>query len=222
MKMRNFYALLLSIVLVTVLAVSCVKIPTEGHGLPNFTGTIRFINAASDVGETSVLFDGTSVGTLSVGQANSYTSVKAGTHAFYVPADPDTMVDSLVVDTDFSGTYYVVPKVNAADRRFLKHREHWSYANEVVADTMVHVSIVQLVPTDDLKIGVDAKTATIYGFKDIKPNVLLASESHSFYVISGDDTLATVTPTLAAGTSSTLLIYGTADAVKTEVFNNKL
>jgi len=221
MKMRNFYALLLSILLVTILAVSCVKIPTEGQPLPNFTGTVRFINAASDVGETSVLFDGSSVGTLALGQAGSYSTVKAGTHSFYIPADPDTMIDSLFVDTDFVGTFFIVPKEDAGDARFLKNREHWAYANKVVPDTMVHVCIAQMVPVE-LKVGIDSGNATKYNFKDTKPELLLASESHTFYVISGDDTLATVTPSLTAGTSSTLLIYGTADDVKTQVFDNKL
>jgi len=222
MKMKNFYALLLSVVLLTVLAVSCVKIPTEGHELPNFTGTFRFINAASDVGETAVHLNGSSVGTLALGQANDYETVQAGTHAFYVPADPDTMIDSLVVDTDFSGTIFIVPKEINEDRRFIKNREHWEYANEVVADTMVHVCIAQMVPMEDLKVGIDDGAATIYDFKATTAKVLHGAESHTFYVIFGDDTLDTVTPALTAGTSSTLLIYGTADDVKTEVFDNRL
>jgi len=86
---------------------------------------------------------------------------------------------------------------------------------------MVHVCIAQMVPVE-LKVGIDSGNATKYNFKDTKPELLLASESHTFYVISGDDTLATVTPSLTAGTSSTLLIYGTADDVKTQVFDNKL
>jgi len=231
MKMEprfKWHFTLLGVLLIALLAISsCVKIPTEAPPLPKFKAKLRVIHAATDIGEVTVKLDGQNLATLSMEGASPYVDLDAGKHAFQVGSED---VDSLFVDTDFVGTFYIAAKTNGNTKRLIKKRERWLFNPPAPTDSAV-VAFAQMSPDGEYKIemsgtnGTDNVNETLADklafteFTAVK--IPVTGWTYTFYVSSGSDTLLTVNPTIASGKSVTEVLMNEKANLKVKEFANE-
>jgi|Deesub1362B_J571_1020462.scaffolds.fasta_scaffold03651_4 hypothetical protein len=228
-KIRAQFTLLGFLVLLAFVLSSCVDVPSEAPPLPKFKAKLRVIHAATDLGEVTVKLDGEVLASLNMEGASPYVDLDAGKHAFQVGNEE---VDSLFVDTDFVGTFYIATLTNDNDSRFIKKRERWLYNAPAPEDTTI-VTFAQFCPDGVFKIammGVNSaeqdtvrKTlASALAFtKFTWARLAVTGWDYTFYVIDGSDTLLTVKPTLASGTSVTEVLLNTKANLKVKEFMNE-
>ncbi|HHM24005.1 MAG TPA: DUF4397 domain-containing protein [Bacteroidetes bacterium] len=223
---------LLGVLLIALFAISsCVKIPTEAPPLPKFKAKLRIIHAATDVGEVAVKLDGQNLATLSMEGASPYVDVDAGKHAFQVGSED---VDSLFVDTDFVGTFYIAAKAGGNTKRLIKKRERWMFNPPAPKDTAA-VVFAQMSPDgayDILWAGSYSGSDTSYSKNGTLASGLAFTKfaggffpvtgwSYTFYVTDGTDTLLTVNPTISSGKSVTEVLMNNKANLKVKEFANE-
>jgi hypothetical protein len=223
MKMnKHLYAGTLMIVFIMMLVIGCVKLPSEAPALPEFKAELRFINAASDVGQASVTVDGQDAASLALGAASDYLEFDAGNRIFKLENQP---AETLFVDSDFFGTIFIMPRVNPTDSRFGKLQERWRHTNNLPADSTAGVTVVQMVP-DTLtltfvNVADEALQAGFTGDRGTywKSNVVMGD--YRVTVVSGEDTVKTFTESVPNQADLTFVLYGSATDPSYTRLNNE-
>jgi hypothetical protein len=248
MKMsKYFYAGLLCIVLVSMLVISCVKIPTEAPPLPEFLAKIRVVNVAESLGAVNVSvrslpdtlgLKAVAMGNVNVGEDGAYKTIDAGTKVFTNGAN----IDTLVVTTDLIGSIFVIDEAQDLDDNVAISAE-WSlddFTNPAMADTVAQVIVAQM-SSDTLGMVLEGieladedaeredwvweaaeATWTHPGTRNLRFMVVDVAAGLDTLTVTKGETTVEIPLDITGGTSTTVVLTGTIADLKNFTLNNAL
>lgn len=232
MKMsKYFYACLLSIVLISMLVISCVKIPTDAPPLPEFKAKVRIINVAASLGAVDVSIGGVAMGSVGVGANGAYRTIDAGIKQVSIPS----VTDTLIFATDMIGSVFVIDETQDPDETFLLSRE-WSlddFTNPPMADTVAQVivahmaadtldfSITGLVDHDGELVEEDVEWSCPDG-GDERLMIVDVPAGENTLSVTEDETTVDINLDVTGGGSITVVIWGTIDDLQSLIVDNAL
>lgn len=208
----------------------CVDVPSTGPQLPDYRSVYRFIYAANDANPGQLLVDGSSVGTLNVGQATAYLDLPAGSRRLAV-AGKDTV--SLALVTDRKGTVLVFTKAGVV-RSFLDLKERYVYET-VGATVPAGTALVRI--ANGLSDGTNSQSVDVarvtgvdtvgvltgLDFGDVSGYAEVPAGAHTLLITAagGNTVVATVAVNATSKSRHLGVVFGTPGAGSAGVFQEQ-
>jgi len=228
MKMsKYFYACVLCVVLVSMLVISCVKIPTEAPPLPDLLSKVRLINAAANLDDAAeVTFTGITGETVTeevnFGEASNYMTVDAGQKRFQLVGGAEDDTASIFLATDWIGSVYILDKAEEGDDRFLRVGEWWTYKGTPEADSAKVIFAQMCADTLTCEFKESEWTHPNAAGVRIRTFDSVVAGADTLIVSDDDGTEVKVGLDLTSQSNTTVLITGTIDDLVTTVLDNDL
>lgn len=224
------YLVALSIIVIMVIGFSCADVPSQAPPFPEFKTKVRFIHAATDLGQVGVVMDGTTKASLTLGQKSAYFDEDAGTKMFKLDGGLAADTARIHLETDDVIALFIVDKADDAAPRFVERAERRLYNEVAPSDTVAKVMIAQMCDAT-LGISVESITGSDTTTTDVSAGLAFTNftwvtlptngYTHTFTVTNGDSVLTTFAPTLVGGKGYTEMLYNTVDNLSVAEFENE-
>lgn len=227
MSLRSMIAVGCTI-LIALFLISCADVPSTAPEFPDFKAQVRFIHAASDLGDVELLVQETvgagftSKGTLSFQGSLGYFEIPAGNRQFTLRSGgSDISTEQLAIESDGKITILILPSTP----RLKLYKERRTF--DALPDTVGQVRFIGAISGDNTYDIVNTADGSVVaeniGFGGSSGYVNLPAGSYTFGMVvhETEDVLATAEAiTLANGQRYTVVMLGASDSPALSTFQD--